>query len=158
MSLSSCARQVEDSGLAGLALMTGLTALNLQECWQITTAGLAALSGGGPHCTLGLGSAGRCCREVLQLFTWASRPLKRHRGGDIQMLNTGGGLRQAQCTAPPVHFLSARLRSCLAFVHLGKSPDCILLVWVGLWGAPCDLMRPETWHAGPSLLLCLGVS
>ena len=38
--------QVEDSGLAGLALMTGLTALNLQECWQITAEGLAALSGG----------------------------------------------------------------------------------------------------------------
>ena len=44
LNLKGCYK-IEDAGLAGLALMTGLTAVNLQECWQITADGLTALAG-----------------------------------------------------------------------------------------------------------------
>jgi len=37
--------KVGDPGLAALGRLASLTLLNLQECWQITAAGVAGLSG-----------------------------------------------------------------------------------------------------------------
>jgi hypothetical protein len=42
--------KIEDASLQGLSLLTSLTSLNMQECWQITADGLSALSGWGAGC------------------------------------------------------------------------------------------------------------
>lgn len=44
LNLKGCYK-IEDAGLQGLSLLTSLTSINMQECWQITADGLAALSG-----------------------------------------------------------------------------------------------------------------